>query len=237
MIKEKISFGDFDSAVMGFDMISRTPNSLEEQEITETIPGVQGVIDYSMAFGQRFFKPMTLNYSFSKYCSTYAERHTLEALIKNQVMRYGTGKLYDSQIPENYYFLAKCSSENVTVSDQTCEVTVTLAFTCNPPFMFCEIPEGNDEWDTFNFDYDVSQDTSFTVNNGDVVPLINPGSAAVQPKITVTGTIKVSCNGNEVTFTAGTYEDTLIYLLPGMNSLTLTGTGTISFEFYKELVA
>lgn len=237
MIKEKISFGDFDSDTMGFDMISRTPNSLEEQEITETIPGVQGVIDYSMAFGQRLFKPMTLNYSFSKYCSTYAERHTLEALIKNQVMRYGTSKLYDSQIPENYYFLAKCSSENVTVSDQTCEVTVTLAFTCNPPFMFCEIPEGDDEWDNFNFDYDVSQDTSFTVNIGDVVPLINPGSAAIQPKITVTGTIKASCNGNEVTFTDGTYENTLIYLLPGMNSLTLTGTGTISFEFYKELVA
>lgn len=237
MIKEKISFGDFDSDVMGFDMISRSPDSIEEQEITETIPGVQGVIDYSMSFGQRFFKPMKLNYSFSKFCSTYAERHSLEARVKNQVMKYGTRRLYDSQIPENYYFLAKCSSENVTVSDRTSEVTVTLVFTCNPPFMFCEIPEGNDEWDTFSFDYDVSQKTSFTINNGDDVYLINPGSAAVQPKITVTGTISVTVNGNTVNFTDGTYENTLIYLLPGMNSLALSGTGTISFKFYKELIA
>ncbi|WP_281829532.1 hypothetical protein [Lactobacillus amylolyticus] len=236
-IEEKIIFGDFDSENMGFDMSSRTPDSLQEQEITETIPGVQGSIDYSMMFGQRIFQAFKITYDFVKYCPTYAERHTLEALVKNKIMRFGTTKLYDSNIPENYYFLAKCSSETVAVNDQTREVTVTLAFTCNPPFMFCEIPEGNDEWDTFNFDYDVSQETSFTVNNGDVVPLINNGSAAVQPKITVTGTIKVSCNGNEVTFTAGTYENTLIYLLPGMNSLTLTGTGTISFEFFKELVA
>lgn len=231
-----VIFNDFNSDNFGLKQLTRSMDALQEQEITESIPGVQGSIDYSMMFGQRLFQPQTITYTFQKYIYDVVERAREEALIRNSLSRFGLSRLYDSYIPENYYFLAKCNP-TITNDVQYQKLTVSLAFTCNPPFMFCEIPESNDEWDTFNFDYDVSQETSFTVNNGDVVPLINPGSAAVQPKITVTGTIKVSCNGNEVTFTAGTYENTLIYLLPGMNSLTLTGTGTISFEFYKELVA
>ncbi|MFT8825073.1 MAG: hypothetical protein ABF536_06415 [Liquorilactobacillus mali] len=235
-IKEKIVFGDFDSEKMEFDMSSRMPNAIQEQEITETIPGKQGVIDYSMAFGQRIFQPGTIQYTFVKYCPTYAERHILENLIKNKIMRFGISKLYDSNIPKNYYFLAKCNSETVVVDDQTREVTVTLIFTYNPPFVFAEIAEGSDEWDTFNFDYDVSQQTSFDVNTGDVVCLINNGSATVQPKITIIGEITVECNDETVTFSSGTYENTLIYLLPGMNVVSLVGSGSISFEFYKELV-
>jgi spore coat protein U-like protein len=231
-----VIFNDFNSDNFGLRQLTRSMDALQEQEITESIPGVQGTVDYSMMFGQRLFQPQTITYTFQKYIYDVVERARQEALIRNSLSRFGLSRLYDSYIPENYYFLAKCNP-TVTNDVQYQKLTVSLAFTCNPPFMFCEIPEGNDEWDTFNFDYDVSQDTSFTVNNGDVVSLINPGSAAVQPKITVTGTIKVSCNGNEVTLSAGTYENTLIYLLPGMNSLTLTGTGTISFEFYKELIA
>ncbi|WP_034991571.1 hypothetical protein [Liquorilactobacillus vini] len=238
MIKEKIIFGDFDSQAMGFDLIARTPNALEEYEITDTIPGVQGsLIDYSMMFGQRIFKPLIISYSFSGHFATYAERHALEGIIKNQINGYGTSKLYDSNIPENYYFLAKCSSNAVTVSDQTEEVSVVLQFTCNPPFMISEIAEGSDEWDTFNFDYDVSQDTSFTVSSTDVVPLINPGKTILQPKMTVTGTVSVTTKDTTLALSAGTYENTQIYLYPGINSITLSGSGTISFEFYKELFA
>ena len=231
-----VIFNDFNSDNFGLKQLTRSMDALQDQEITESIPGVQGSIDYSMMFGQRLFQPQAITYTFQKYIYDVVERAREETLIRNSLSRFGLSPLYDSYIPENYYFLAKCNP-TITNDVQYQKLTVSLAFTCNPPFMFCEIPEGNDEWDTFNFDYDVSQETSFTVNNGDVVPLINNGSAAVQPKITVTGNVKVSCNGNEVVFTAGTYENTLIYLLPGINSITLVGTGTISFEFYKELVA
>ena len=231
-----VIFNDFNSDNFGLKQLTRSMDALQEQEITESIPGVQGTVDYSMMFGQRLFQPQTITYTFQKYIYDAVERAGQESLIRNSLSRFGLSRLYDSYIPENYYFLAKCNP-SITNDVQYQKLTVSLAFTCNPPFMFCEIPEGNDEWDIFNFDYDVSQDTSFTVNNGDVVSLINPGSAAVQPKITVTGTISVTVNGNTVSFTTGTYENTLIYLLPGMNSLTLDGTGTISFEFYKELIA
>lgn len=231
-----VIFNDFNSDDFGLKQLTRSMDALQEQEITENIPGVQGTVDYSMMFGQRLFQPQTITYTFQKYIYDAVERAGQETFIRNSLSRFRLSRLYDSYIPENYYFLAKCNPA-ITNDVQYQKLTVSLAFTCNPPFMFCEIPEGNDEWDIFNFDYDVSQDTSFTVNNGDVVPLINPGSAAVQPKITVTGTISVTVNGNTVSFTTGTYENTLIYLLPGMNSLTLDGTGTISFEFYKELIA
>ncbi|MFT8477733.1 MAG: hypothetical protein ABF682_10050 [Liquorilactobacillus sp.] len=233
----KIKFGNFDSEKFGLRLLTRAPAALQEQEITETIPGKQGVIDYSMAFGQRIFQPNTIVYTFQKHIYDTVERAREEALLKNQIMRFGISKLYDSNIPKNYYFLAKCSSDTVTNDPQYQKLTVELTFTCNPPFVFAEIAEGSDEWDTFNFDYDVSQQTSFDVNVGDVVCLINNGSAAVQPKMTVTGEITVECNDETVTFSSGTYENTLIYLLPGMNVVSLVGSGSISFEFYKELVA
>lgn len=236
-IEEKIIFGDFDSQEMGFDMTARTPSPLQEQEITDSVPGVQGLIDYSMMFGQRIFQPMTISYEFGKHCPTYSERHTLEALIKNKINQFGLSKLYDSNIPKNYYFLAKCSSNTVVVDDQSREVTVTLQFTCNPPFIFCEIPEGNDEWDSFNFDYDVAQRANFKVDVADVVPLINPGKTTLQPKMVVTGSVTVETKDTSLTFGAGTYENTQIYLYPGINSIKLSGNGSISFEFYKELFA
>lgn len=231
-----VIFNKFNSDNFGLKQLTRSIGALQEQEITESIPGVQGAVDYSMMFGQRLFQPQTIIYTFQKHIYDVVERARQETLIRNSLSRFGLSRLYDSYIPENYYFLAKCNP-TITNDVQYQKLTVSLAFTCNPPFMFCEIAEGNDVWDTFNFDYDVSQDTSFTVKNSDVVTLINPGSATVQPKITVTGTISVMANGNTVNFTAGTYKNTLIYLLPGLNSLTLTGKGKISFEFYKELVA
>lgn len=231
-----VIFNKFNSDNFGLKQLTRSIGALQEQEITESIPGVQGTVDYSMMFGQRLFQPQTITYTFQKHIYDAVERARQETLIRNSLSRFGLSRLYDSYIPENYYFLAKCNP-TITNDVQYQKLTVSLTFTCNPPFMFCEIAEGNDVWDTFNFDYDVSQDTRFTVKNSDVVTLINPGSATVQPKITVTGTVSVTANGNTVNFTAGTYANTLIYLLPGINSLTLTGTGTISFEFYKELVA
>lgn len=232
-----IKFGNFDSEKFGLNLLTRVPETMQEQEITETIPGKQGVIDYSMAFGQRIFQPYSIAYTFQKYIYDVSKRAKEETLLKNQIMSFGLSKLYDSNLPNNYYFLAKCSSDSVTNDPQYQKLTVALTFTLNPPFAFCELAEGTDEWDNFDFDFDVSQETSFEFEIGEVACLINNGSVAVQPKITVVGEIIVECNEETFTFSAGTYENTLIYLLPGMNTLSMSGSGSISFEFYKGLVA
>jgi hypothetical protein len=231
-----VLFNDFNSDTLGLRLTARAIDPLQEQEITETIPGIQGSIDYSNMFGQRLFQPQTVTYTFQKYIYDVVERSRQETIIRNSLAKFGLSRLYDSYLPENYYLLAKCSSPSVTNDPQYQKLTVTLAFTCNPPFMFCELQEGNDIWDTFNFDYDVSQETSFNVSGSQTVTLINNGSAAIQPKIVVTGSVSVTANGNTVNFTAGTYENTLIYLLCGENSFQLSGSGTINFVFYKELV-
>jgi hypothetical protein len=236
-IISKIIFNDFDSAKFGLRLLTRVADTVQEQEITDTVPGIQGTVDYSMMFGQRLFQPKNITYTFQKYIYDFAERSREEDLIKNAIMQFGLSKLYDSNLPDNYYFLAKCSSSSITNDPQYQKLTVALQFTCNPPFMISEIAEGNDEWDTFNFDYDVSQDTSFTVSGTDVVPLINPGKTTLQPKMTVTGTVSVTTKDTTLTLSAGTYENTQIYLYSGINSIKLSGNGSISFEFYKELFA
>ncbi|MFT9451123.1 hypothetical protein [Liquorilactobacillus ghanensis] len=233
----KIVFNGFDSSNFGLKLLTRIADPPQEQEITDAVPGVQGLLDYSMMFNQRLFQPMTITYTFQKYIYDTAERSREEVLIRNAIMQFGLSKLYDSNIPDNYYFKAKCSSPSITNDPQYQKLTVTLQFTCNPPFMISEIAEGNDEWDTFNFDYDVSQDTSFTVSGTDVVPLINPGKTTLQPKMTVTGTVTVETKDISLTLAAGTYENTQIYLYSGINSIKLSGNGSISFEFYKELFA
>lgn len=236
-IISKITFNSFDSAKLGLRLLTRVADTVQEQEITDTIPGVQGTVDYSMMFGQRLFQPKNISYTFQKYIYDFTERSREENLIKNEIMQFGLSQLYDSNLPDKYYLLAKCSSSSITNDPQYQKLTVALQFTCNPPFMISEIAEGNDEWDTFNFDYDVSQDTSFTISGANVVSLINPGQTTLQPIITVTGTISVTTKDTTLTLSTGTYENTQIYLYSGINSITLSGNGTINFEFYKELFA
>ena len=56
-------------------------------------------------------------------------------------------------------------------------------------------------------------------------------SVEVIPTITVTGNAKIVFNGAEVSLSAGTYTVDSIVLLAGSNTVTVSGSGSITFEY------
>lgn len=233
-MRESFIFNNISSNDLGLIVQQRAAPTPEEQTVTDTIPYRQGTTDFSSLDGERFFQNRSITYT-CLVDGNFTDRRNAEAYLKSKLMPPSKKPLNDNYDPQSSYWIATCTS--ISVEDQLWGhyFTATIVFSCYP-FLYWSIPEGNDEWDTFNFDYDVSQDTSFTVSGTDVVPLINPGGDTIYPKITVTGNITVTVNGYTVSFSAGTYTNTLIRLEQGANSVALSGSGTINFQFYKEVM-
>ena len=55
-IKEYITFGDFDSRKSGWYLQKREAPTPDEKEIVESIPYMQGELDFSSALGERVFE-------------------------------------------------------------------------------------------------------------------------------------------------------------------------------------
>lgn len=63
-IKEYISFGDFNSRDAGWYLQKREAPTPDEKEIVESIPYMQGELDFSSALGERVFESREITYEF-----------------------------------------------------------------------------------------------------------------------------------------------------------------------------
>ena len=64
-IKEYISFGDFNSRDAGWYLQKREAPTPDEKEIVESIPYMQGELDFSSALGERVFESREITYEFN----------------------------------------------------------------------------------------------------------------------------------------------------------------------------
>ena len=94
--------------------------------------------------------------------------------------------------------------------------------------------EGSDIWDDVYFPRWVFQDTKFVVEGSENVDIYNIGSTSIIPRIIVDSDFTIKSPTNTISLTKGTYTDTQLVFERGENKLTLTGTGTIEFQFYRE---
>jgi hypothetical protein len=231
---ERIVFGSFDSAEKGWWLVDRGAPTPSEKEVTETIPYSQGILDFSTLGIDRFFDNRDITYQFKNIGNRYDDRKVIENEIKRMLMPLGTQALFDSHEP-GLHWVGKCKS--ITVMDDANYQTLVanVVFNCYP-FAIGNNAEGSDIWDDVFFPNWVFQDTSFKVNGTQNINMINIGSHTAEVKIVVTGTVTVAGSFGSMTLTAGTYTDTQLTLAIGENKLTLSGSGTINFEFYKEVM-
>ena len=96
--------------------------------------------------------------------------------------------------------------------------------------------QGNDLWDTFNFELDIAQTTSFTVNGEKNVTLHNNGAIGLSPQINASAAFTIIKEGISYIIPSGVSKSDLFRLEKGINNLKIIGTGDISFAFYKELI-
>ncbi|MCU5028583.1 phage tail protein [Bacillus thuringiensis serovar brasilensis] len=208
-----------------------------KEKIVVKVPFSNVEYDFSEIYGSQTYTSRPLKYTFNVLKRgnwTPQALHMEKTKLINWIMNSGgRQKLYDDDIP-GYYFLAEVESESSFEDDFE---TGTLSVTFRAyPFMIAELYEGNDIWDTFSFDLDVAQTTEFTVNGTLRVTLLNVGTPDVTPEIKTSNQMKITKDGVTYTAHAGVTKDKNFVLKSGENVLGITGNGTISFRFYKELI-
>ena len=231
-ITEGFIFGDYDSRENNMFLISRNAPTPSEKEITESVPYMQGVYDFSTLNFDRYFENREVTYQVMLFENEYENRKRPEQDIKRNLMKLDIQPLYDTH-DQGYHWLGKCKS--VTVEDDVEKGTLscTIVFDCYP-FAIYNSAEGSDIWDDVYFPHWIFQETKYTVNGSQSISLFNIGSKSAECELIVTGTVNVSGSFGTLNLTAGNYKDTQLVLAMGENKLTLSGNGTIEFKFYRE---
>lgn len=113
--------------------------------------------DFSYLYGEQTYTNRKLTYDFNIGIQNISQESMQreKSRIVNWLMNSrGKQPLYDDAIP-GWHFLAEVEDElDFKEDDRTGILTVT--FTAYP-FMIRNVSEGDDIWDTFDFEYDVSQ--------------------------------------------------------------------------------
>lgn len=96
-----------------------------------------------------------------------------------------------------------------------------------------ETTSGTDPWlwDSFNFETGIVREYSGRVVDGTLEIIVPGRSERVVPKITCSAAMSVSYQGKSYTLVAGENKVTDLFLGPGENVLTFSGSGTVSIDY------
>ena len=224
---EKHSIKDFALYVENLDI---SPPS--KKKIKESIPFMQGCYDFSLLYGTNTFDERVLSYTFKIIAENPMRLNVIKTQVNNWLLGCGQCQLYDDAIP-GYYFLAECTK--IAEKDDRYETTLDITFTTYP-FKIGEFYEGNNLWDSFNFELDVLQDTKFTVDNILSVSIYNSSIIDIEPTIIASSQFEITLDNKKYVVEVGTSKDYRFKLKKGSNNLTLKGNGTIEFKFRKEVL-
>ena len=111
-IKEYITFGDFNSRDSGWYLQKREAPTPEEKEIVESIPFMQGELDFSSILGERVFKPREITYEFKLPFTEYESRKVAEREIKSRMATKTERKLFDTH-DRRYFWIGNINNIKV----------------------------------------------------------------------------------------------------------------------------
>lgn len=200
----------------------------------ERVPFSNRVYDFSSLYGEPEYQERTLTYVFNLKSYEKIDLSMKRIEVLNWLMNTG-GKvmLKDDYVP-GFYFLAEVE-EAPSFNELIYGGPLTVNFTAYP-FKISELEEGNDIWDSFNFTLDYAQQTSFDVMAKKKVIIVNPGSSLAYPKIITSSAMKVKKGSMTYSVPAGSTTSYDFAFSPGVNEIVITGDGSISFHFHKELI-
>lgn len=135
----------------------------DKNKITYRPPHSNNVIDFSEVYGEQTYGPRKVTYKFNiadRAIRTKEEMNIVKTKLVNWLTPLvGQHPLYDDHYPD-WYFLAEVE-DGMSFKEDWRYGFLSVTFTCYSHMINRKL-EGDDEWDTFNFEYDVSQDVEFT---------------------------------------------------------------------------
>ena len=225
----KHSFNDF--GLKRFN--SKEHKSPNKNKIYENIPFMNGTYDFSNIYGSCNYSDRELNYSFLIEVENEEVMNYKKIAIENWLLGTNSKSILIDEDLKGYYYMAECTEVNFDNYYNFGLIDVTFnAY----PFKIGESYEGNNLWDSFNFELDVLQDTKFTVNGTSNVSIYNSSIIDIEPEIVASSSFEITLDGKKYAVEAGTSKDYRFKLRKGNNNLTLKGNGTIEFRFRKEVL-
>lgn len=211
---------------IGFPDKNKYVQSVANSNITFDFSAIYG----SQTYGEREVK-YVINVLNGRDYDAEA-MHGLKTRVINWVLSANSKQpLYDDKLPD-YHFLAEVQGGNA-IADNFRSGELTITFTCYP-FMIKNRAEGDDDWDSFDFENGIAQDVEFDVNGVKEIYLINDGITEAYPEITASAKMTITINGVSYQIVAG--RNTGIVLPIGENPITISGKGHINFDWHKEVI-
>lgn len=216
----------------GLQLISRYLPPPEDVELPEEIPGMHGSADFSMMFGERIAKNRPLTYELQIHEPDAIKRNFVKRQVENWLLKGGQEPLWDDSEPL-YYYMAKAKNVDTSVDEAKGLMKYTIEFDAYP-YKIKETPEDDPYWDTKDIT-DYVQNTSFTINGSQTVNLVNVGIIGSVPTIVASAAMTIKKGEKAFNILVGTTNSERFRLESGDNPMTISGNGTISFSWHKEV--
>ncbi|MEN0666905.1 distal tail protein Dit [Caldifermentibacillus hisashii] len=215
-------------------LAERSIGNPKKIKVKERVPFSNKTYDFSGIYGEQEYEERQLTYVFNVKDYQKINLENKKTEVTNWLMQPNKKeRLLDDYIP-GYYFMAEVE-ENIDFDEMRFNGKLTINFTAYP-FRIAKLQEGNDIWDEFNFLLDCAQQTEFNVSGSLNISLYNPGVKVSYPLIKATAQMDITKNGVVYGVPIGESQSYDFALSPGKNALKITGNGTISFHFRKELI-
>lgn len=209
----------------------------EKEKVLVKVPFSDMEYDFSELYGEQSLTNRQLSYTFNVFdARTHSKlaMNRLKTKALNHFMR--TNKLielYDDDYP-GFHFLAEVR-ERPTFNETRGLGTMTVVFECYR-YMIYNKYEGDDIWDTFDFDFDIAQMTKFDVVGTKTILLINDSIVNSRPTVKCTAPMDIIYKDITYKFSSGMTQSVDFRLSERMNELRIVGNGTIEFLWHKELI-
>ena len=223
----KHSYDDF-----GLTMRDATTETKKKNKTLVKIPFMNGSYDFSSLYGGQTYEEEARTYEFNLIAKDKYDLEIQKIRISDWLLDGEQVEIYDDLLV-GYHRLAECVDLSFEENHNYAKVIANFR---TYPFKIRNEYEGDDVWDTFNFELDVAQDVKFTVESFKREVLINNGSNVVTPVVVCSAPMTVTLNNKTFKFPEGESKDYRFRLKKGDNPLKIEGNGTIEFKFRKEVL-
>lgn len=205
-----VSFGSLHSFTeWGLILSDKELGSPEIKEHKVDIEGADGELDYTEAFGGVKFGNRVLKFEFQR--GGINTHDFLELLSEIHGALFGVRTTVELDDDSGWYYQGRCRISDFTQNGRIAKLSVEV------------------DAEPYKLKKTVTRQNIAVSGSAEIV--LPNSRMPVVPTITTDSEMQFSFKGNTYTAGAGTFRIPEIQLEPGQNTITVTGTGNVTFEY------
>ena len=193
----------------GLILSSKEIGSPAIKESKIDIEGADGELDYTEYFGGVKFGNRTLKFEFQK--ANISAKEFLNLLSDIHDALYGRKMTVSLDDDPDWYYQGRCKVADFTHDGRIAKISIEV------------------DAEPYKLKKTATKRTEAVTDGAEIV--LTNSRKSVVPTITTDAAMQFTFKGNIYAASAGTFRIPEIQLEEGQNSITVTGTGTVTFEY------